>query len=159
MSDPRDFDAMLQEKGEAVATDFSSGSKTLLVALGGFAGGMGIPLFEFFRIASGLEAKRVFVRDLNQAAYHRDLPDMPRGVNGIVGYLERVISEHGIRHTVIAGNSLGGYAALLVGNLLGADKVLAFSPYMFIGPVARLLNRDARVARVAARALLSRSAC
>ncbi len=158
MSNSRDFDAKLQEKTEAIAQDFSSDSKVLLVALGGFAGGIGIPPFEFFRIASGLEAKRVFVRDLNQAAYHRDLPDMPGGIDGIVRYLKRIISEHQIRRTVIAGNSLGGYPALLVGGLLGADKVLAFSPYTFIGPVARSLKRDTRVARVAVRAWLSRSA-
>jgi len=158
MSAPSDFDAGLREKSEAVSTDLSSESEVLLVAFGGFAGGMGIPPFEFFRIASELEAKRVFVRDLNQAAYHRDLPGMPGGVDGIVRYLKRVISEHHIRRTVIAGNSLGGYAALLVGSLLGADEVLAFSPYTFIGPVARLLSGDTRVARVAIRALLSRNA-
>ncbi len=158
MPAPSNFDEGLREKNEAVTTDLSSESEVLLVAFGGFAGGMGIPPFEFLRMASGLEAKRVFVRDLNQAAYHRDLPGMPGGIDGIVRYLKRVISEHDIRRTVIAGNSLGGYAALLVGSLLGAYKVLAFSPYTFIGPVVRLRNGDTRVARVAIRALLSRSA-
>ena len=158
MSDPRDFDAKLKEKAEAIAEDFSSDSRVLLVAFGGFAGGMGIPPFEFFRIASELQARRVFVRDLHQAAYHRSLPKMPGGIDGIVGYLEQVVAEHGIGRTVIAGNSLGGYAALLVGGLIGAAKVVAFSPYTFIGPIARLLNGDARVARVAFRAALSRSA-
>ncbi len=158
MPAPSDFDARLRGKSEAVAADLSSESQTLLVAFGGFAGGMGIPPFEFFRIASGLDANRVFIRDLNQAAYHRSLPDMTGGIDGIVEYLKRVVSEHEIRRTVISGNSLGGYAALLVGCLLGADKVLAFSPFTFIGPVARLFNGDTRVAPVAARALLSRSA-
>ncbi len=76
MSDARDFDAKLQEKTEAIAQDFSSDSKVLLIALGGFAGGMGIPPFEFFKITSDLNTNRVFIRDLRQAMYHGGLPDV-----------------------------------------------------------------------------------
>jgi len=155
VSDRRDFDAKLQEKAEAIAQDFSSGSKVLLVALGGFAGGMGIPPFEFFKITSDLDTNRVFIRDLPQAMYHRRLPGAGGGVDGIVKVLKEKIDENGIERVVVVGNSGGGYASLLMGALLEADEVIAFSPVTFIGPLARLVHGDRRAPRLFFRAYLS----
>ena len=157
MSDPRDFDAKLQEKTEAIAQDFSSDSKVLLVALGGFAGGMGIPPFEFFKITSDLNTNRVFIRDLPQAMYHRGLPGVGGGVDGIIRKLREKIDENGIERTVVVGNSGGGYASLLVGALLEADEVIAFSPVTFIGPLARLVHGDRRAPKLFLRACVSPS--
>jgi len=155
VSGPRDFDARLQSKTEAIALDFSSDSRVLLVALGGFAGGMGIPPFEFFRIASDLETNKVFIRDLPQAMYHKGLPGVAGGVDGIVDILKEKIDENGIDRTVVVGNSGGGYASLLMGALLEADEVIAFSPVTFIGPLARLVHRDRRAPKLFFRACLS----
>jgi pimeloyl-ACP methyl ester carboxylesterase len=155
VSDHRDFDAKLREKAEAIAEDFSSDSGVLLVALGGFAGGMGIPPFEFFKITSDLDTNRVFIRDLPQAMYHMGLPGVGGGVDGIVGSIRRRIEENGIDRVVVVGNSGGGYASLLVGALLDADEVIAFSPVTFIGPVARFVHRDRRAPRLFFRAWIS----
>ena len=154
MSDQRDFDVKLQEKAEAIALDFSSDSKVLLVALGGFAGGMGIPPFEFFKIAADLDTNRVFIRDLPQAMYHRKLPGIAGGVDGIIKTLKKKIDENSIERTVV-GNSGGGYASLLVGALLEADEVIAFSPVTFIGPLARLVHGDRRAPKLFFRACFS----
>jgi pimeloyl-ACP methyl ester carboxylesterase len=155
VSDPRDFDAKLQEKTEAIAQDFSSDSRVLLVALGGFAGGMGIPPFEFFKITSDLNTNKIFIRDLPQAMYHRGLPDVGGGVDGIVRSLKEKIDENRIERTVVVGNSGGGYASLLVGALLEADEVIAFSPVTFIGPLARLVHGDRRAPKLFLRACVS----
>lgn len=156
MSDPRDFDAKLKEKAEAVAEDFSSDSRVLLVAFGGFAGGMGIPPFEFFKITSDLDTNRVFIRDLPQAMYHMGLPGVDGGVDGIVRTINGRIKEHEIDRVVVVGNSGGGYASLLMGALLEADEVIAFSPVSFIGPVARFIHRDRRAPKLFYRAWTSR---
>lgn len=156
MSDPRNFDAKLQEKAEAIAEDFSSDSTVLLVALGGFAGGIGIPPFEFFRITSDLDTNRVFIRDLPQAMYHMGLPNVGGGVDGIVRTIRKRIEENGIERVVVVGNSGGGYASLLVGALLEADEVIAFSPVTFIGPIARMLHGDRRAPMLFFRAWVSR---
>ncbi|MBN2564938.1 MAG: hypothetical protein JXB46_04430 [Candidatus Eisenbacteria bacterium] len=144
MTGNSDFDARLKEKAKAVAEDFSSDSRVLLVALGGFAGGMGIPPFEFFRIASDFETKKMFIRDLPQAMYHKAMPGIGGGVDGIVSHIRRRMADTGVERVVVVGNSGGGYASLLVGALLEADVVLAFSPVTFIGPLARLIHRDRR---------------
>lgn len=158
MSERTAFDATIENADQAVATDFSSGSKTLLVTFGGFAGGVGIPPFEFFRMASDLGVCKVFVRDLAQAMYHRSLPGMGRGVDGIAEYVKGLSAEHGIERTVVLGNSGGGYASLLFGALLEADVAYAFSPVTFIGPVARALNRDRRAPKLFWRAVFSSDA-
>lgn len=157
MSDPRDFDAKVREKTEAIAEDFSSDSRVVTIALGGFAGGMGIPPFEFFKITADLDTNRVFIRDLPQAMYHRGLPGVDGGVDGIIRVLREKIETNGIERVVVVGNSGGGYASLLVGALLEADHVLAFSPVTFIGPVARLVHRDRRAPKLFYRAWFSPS--
>jgi hypothetical protein len=158
MSERATFDATVESSELAVATDFSSGSKVLLVTFGGFAGGVGIPPFEFFRMASDLGVCKVFVRDLAQAMYHRSLPGIGGGVDGIVEFVKRQATEHGIERTVVLGNSGGGYASLLFGALLDADVAYAFSPVTFIGPVARTLHRDRRAPKLFWRSVFSRNA-
>jgi hypothetical protein len=155
LSDPRDFDAKLKEKTEAIAEDFSSDSRVVIIALGGFAGGMGIPPFEFFKITSDLDTNRIFIRDIPQAMYHKGLPGIDGGVDGIIAALKEKIEDHGIERVVVVGNSGGGYASLLVGALLEADEVLSFSPVTFIGPLARLVHRDRRAPKLFYRACLS----
>ncbi len=158
MSEKTPFELTVEDPTLATATDFSTGSKVLLVTFGGFAGGVGIPPFEFFRMASDLGVCKIFVRDLAQAAYHRSLPGIGRGVDGIVEFVKRQAAEHDIERTVVLGNSGGGYASLLFGALLESDVAYAFSPVTFIGPVARALHRDRRAPKLFWRAALSRCA-
>lgn len=158
MSDSSEFDARLRDEAQATATDFSSSTRALLVTFGGFGGGIGIPPFEFFRIASDLGANKIFVRDLAQALYHRALPGIGGGVDGIVAFIKREAAAHGIERTVVVGNSGGAYASLLFGALLDADLVYSFSPVTFIGPIARAIHRDRRVPMLFWRAVFSRDA-
>ncbi|MEJ2529020.1 MAG: alpha/beta hydrolase-fold protein, partial [Gammaproteobacteria bacterium] len=44
-------------------------------------------------------------------------------------FLRSRIDESGISNVVVAGNSMGGYAALLFGILINANVVHAFSPH------------------------------
>jgi hypothetical protein len=49
-----------------------------------------------------------------------------------------------VERVVTVGTSAGGYAALLLGSLIGAHDVLAFSPQTFIDRWHRLWHRDRR---------------
>jgi pimeloyl-ACP methyl ester carboxylesterase len=103
-------------------------SRTLLLAFGGIAGRIGIPPFEFFALTGAIPVKRLFVRDLRQAWYHRGVPHHGATLPEVAESLGRLISPHGVERLVVAGNSAGGYAALVLGTLLGADTVLCFAP-------------------------------
>lgn len=139
-----EFEQALSGDAQPVAADFSSPSKTLLVAFGGIAKGLGVPPFEFFRMAEKLQTKRMFVRDIDQAWYQRGLSGVSHDILSTADYLRRVIEPLRVARTVFVGNSMGGYAAMLFGSLLNVHEVHAFSPQTYLGFWQRLLTLDRR---------------
>jgi pimeloyl-ACP methyl ester carboxylesterase len=105
-----------------------SDSSTLLLAFGGMKGKLDIPPFEFFGLTGEMPIKRLFVRDLNQAWYHRGVRRHGSTIPKVAENLERLMASHQIDRLVVVGTSAGGYAALIFGSLLGADRVLCFGP-------------------------------
>jgi hypothetical protein len=111
-----------------LSLELSNDSRTLLVAFGGMLGRIGMPPFEFFSLTGDVPVKRLFVRDLRQAWYHRGMPGYGTTLTSVVESLGQLIADHDVDRLVVTGNSAGGYAALLFGTLLGADTVLCFAP-------------------------------
>jgi hypothetical protein len=138
------FQDALVAPAQSVAADFSANSDTLLVAFGGIAAGIGIPPFEFFRMVGELSVKKLFVRDLEQAWYHRGLLGIADDIRGAADYLAVQIAEQRVARTVFVGNSMGGYAAVLFGSLLRANVAHAFAPQTFLGKTSRMLYLDRR---------------
>jgi pimeloyl-ACP methyl ester carboxylesterase len=122
----------------------SPGSRSLLIAFGGLNRAIGIPPFEFLSLTSDVPVKRLFVRDVHQSWYHRGLPTLGRSIDEVADALRAVVAAHDVDRLVVAGNSAGGYAALLFGTLLGADTVLSFSPQTTIEPEALARMGDGR---------------
>jgi len=106
----------------------ASDSSTLLLAFGGLVGQIGIPPFEFFSLTARVPVKRLFVRDLHQAWYHRGIPGYGSGLPQVADALRPLLAHREVERLVVAGASAGGYAALLFGTLLGAEEVLCFAP-------------------------------
>ncbi len=116
-------------EGSSLSLDLTRDSSTLLIAFGGMRGArIGTPAFEFSAATERLPVKRVFVRDLGQAWYHRGAPEFGATLASVADGLGQIVEQHGVQRLVTAGNSAGGYAALAFGTLLGADEVLAFAP-------------------------------
>jgi pimeloyl-ACP methyl ester carboxylesterase len=113
---------------QGVSADMSSDSRSLLVAFGGLAQGLGMPPFEFFGATGGIPVKRLFVRDPRQSWYHQGIFGHGRSLVATADSLAKLIARHDVERLVMTGNSMGGYAALAFGTLLGADTVLCFSP-------------------------------
>jgi len=103
-------------------------SGTLLLGFGGMVGKIGIPPFEFFSLTRSTPVKRLFVRDLRQAWYHRGVAFHGSTLAEVAESLREILERHEIDRLVVAGCSAGGYAALVFGTLLGADTVLCFAP-------------------------------
>lgn len=137
-------EASLFEGESAIKTDLDRDGDTLFITFGGISQGIGMPRFEFYRITQSLPAKLVFIRDFSQAWYHLELPDIGIGPQAIAKVIEQLKKTTNAKKIVCIGNSMGGYAALLIGSLVQADQVIAFAPQTFISKWLRWLHKDDR---------------
>ena len=138
------FAAEVTDPRRHVVADFSSESETLLVVFGGIAGGVSMPVYEFFRISDGYPVKRLFLRDPVRSWYLRGLPGIGNEALTVRDALDQAIADSGATRVVLAGASAGGFAALLFGAWLRADAVVAFSPQSFLGGADRREAGDDR---------------
>jgi hypothetical protein len=139
-----EFEAQLRDETRGFVVDASSESDVLIAAFGGIIFAMGVPSWEFFRLIGGLDAKRLFARDLDKCCYLRGINGLGPSVPEAAAGLTALIGDLGVGRTVFAGNSSGGMAAILFGVLCGADEVIVFSPYTFTDRWNRLRHRDKR---------------
>jgi pimeloyl-ACP methyl ester carboxylesterase len=105
-----------------------SDSRTLLLTFGGMKSLAGIASFEFVSLTREIPVKRLFVRDPRQSWYHRGMPKHGTTLASVADSLGKLLADYDVDRLVVAGNSAGGYAALVFGTLLGADTVLCFGP-------------------------------
>lgn len=112
-----------------VLQDMERDSGALLVAFGGLAGWfLEVPPFEMVRSTGDLPVKRMFVRDSRQAWYHRGIRGHGDTFMSLAESLGELLGRYEVERLVMTGISMGGYAALAFGTLLGADTVLALVP-------------------------------
>ncbi len=110
------------------------GSRTDLQFLS-FAGlnlGMGMPPFEFLRSLSGRDVPGWFIKDFYQSWYHKGLLGITGSLAETRDHLRGLLGPPGERKLVTLGASSGGYAAIVYGCWLGAERALAFSPQTLI---------------------------
>jgi len=138
------FAALLARQDAHVVFDLGLESKTLLVLFGGIAGGVSIPVFEFFRVSEGYPSKRVFLRDPRRSWYQLGIPGVGESAATVKSMLDETIARSGAERIVMAGASAGGYAAMLFGAWCGANETVAFSPQTFIDSYNRLQSGDDR---------------
>lgn len=108
------------------------GANTLLVLFAGLGVGHSPPAFifrRFLRRYPGVD--KLFVRDLSLSWYLRGIPGVSRDVHSTAGFLRQWTLRY--QRTVFIGCSAGATAAILYGQLLGVDKVLAFAPQTVLG--------------------------
>lgn len=127
-----------------VQEDLSGTSPRLLLIFGGIAGGMGMPPFEFVKAAGALDARRIFLRDPAQAWYQFGLPTIPGGLTGLADYIRRQIEASGAQDVRFVGNSMGGYAALMMCALVGTGSAIVFAPQTQISAASREAMGDRR---------------
>lgn len=128
----------------SVLVDPYPGSNHLLISFGGIANRLPIPVFEFMRSLERFEVNRIFIRDFNQCWYTNGIKGITKTPLETIQYLKGLIEKYGKDRCVFIGNSAGGYAALLYGQVLGVSEVHAFSPQTFIDSWHRLMYWDRR---------------
>src|ERR687898_1897347 len=138
------FDSLLARPDAHVVLDLETESRTLLVLFGGIAGGVRMPVFEFFRLTSGFTAKKVFLRDPRRGWYQLGIPGVGDSPAAVRDLLSAAIERARAERVVMAGASAGGFAAILFGTWCAADEVIAFSPQTFVDEENRRLAGDTR---------------
>ena len=125
-----------------MAEDLHEPGRPLLIAFSGFAHGLPIPSFEFVGLSRDLDVSRIFVRDLTQTWYHSGHKGISTTIHGTAAFLRRKIEEAAANRVVMFGNSVGGYAAILLATMLDADVVHAFAPYSMLGAKEYVRNQE-----------------
>ena len=131
-------------EASSVTEEFVAGSENLYFLFSGFIGRMGLPVFEFVKSARILRENKIFFRDVSQCWYQCGLPGIGADVYEITDFIKKKVEELHPRNVYFVGNSMGGFAAILFGSLVGRGKVVAFSPQTFIRPSKLITSNDTR---------------
>jgi hypothetical protein len=117
-------------------------SENLLASFGGINQNLGMPVFEFYNSIKDINCDKIFLRDFHQSWYQKGVDDNINNIDKLIVFLSNETNTY--KKVCFLGNSMGGYAALLFGNILKVNKILAFAPQTFIDKTNRLLNLDFR---------------
>jgi len=129
----------------ALYRDYSEESRVLVVSFSGLKPNPhAVPGFSLRRTFMGLPIKKLYLRDLDRAWFLRGLRGVTTDVEATVAFLAAEAKSVQARRLILTGYSLGGFAALLYGSLLGADEVHAISPQTFLSFWGRWRARDNR---------------
>jgi hypothetical protein len=138
------FESLITRPDTHVVLDLGGEGRALLILFGGIAGGVSMPVFEFFRLTSAMPGKKAFLRDPLRGWYQRGIPGVGDTATDIRELLNLLIERAHVDRVVMVGASAGGYAALLFGAWCGASEVIAFSPQTFIDEENRRRFDDTR---------------
>jgi hypothetical protein len=138
------FEALVSRPDTHVVLDLATESRTLLILFGGIAGGVSMPVFEFFRITADFPVKKAFLRDPRRGWYQLGVPGVGDSAEAVKSLLDDVIARADVDRVIMAGASAGGFAALLFGAACQVDEVIAFSPQTFVDAENRSHANDAR---------------
>jgi pimeloyl-ACP methyl ester carboxylesterase len=92
----------------------------------------------------GLKFNRILMRDTINAWYHRGVPGLGDHVDEVAQSLRSLIAAISPGRIYTVGQSMGGYAAILFGMLLGADRIAAFGPVSYLDPERARRDSDLR---------------
>jgi hypothetical protein len=138
------FESLISRPDTHVVLDLETPSSTLLVLFGGIAGGVSMPVFEFFRMTADLPAKKAFLRDPRRGWYQLLIPGFGDSEHDVREFLSTVIERSRVQRVVMVGASAGGFAAMQFAAWCEADEAIAFSPQTFVDAENRSLHGDQR---------------
>lgn len=91
--------------------------------------------FQFLGLERAFpDASRIFVRDRSDRWYNAGLPGVGDTVEAIATRLRAELERAGAKRTIAVGPSMGGYAAILFGCLIGAQRTIALAPQTLLHP-------------------------
>lgn len=83
---------------------------------------------------TGVPLNRILLRDTANLWYQHGVSGLGRDADEVAAALRGWIERLRPSGVVTVGQSMGGYAAILFGTLVGADRVLSFGPLSYLRP-------------------------
>lgn len=112
---------------DAVFHSAPADSDEAIVAFSG--AGVGPGRFSFYGLLKLFpDQSKLLVRDPSYRWYNNGLPEVGNTVEEIGDQIAKRVGELGAKRIVAIGSSMGGYAAILFGCLIGAERVVALVP-------------------------------
>ncbi|HET8863788.1 MAG TPA: hypothetical protein VFM94_11120 [Solirubrobacterales bacterium] len=102
--------------------------------------------FHFFSLTDLFPtSSKLLVRDPSRSWYNAGLPGVGETVEEIAAWLRDQAASFGARRVIATGPSMGGYAAILFGCMIGAERVVAISPQTLLDPALRWMMPPAEL--------------
>lgn len=118
-------------------------SDTLLVSFAGMGWKNSIPTFIFYNfLKSYKNVDKLFLRDINCRYYICGLKNSTSDFEETIKLYFDLLNRKKYKRVVGLGCSAGGYAAILYGQILSFDKVIAFSPQTVLNEKKEALIED-----------------
>lgn len=110
-----------------IVTRIIPDARSTVIAFGGMSTRLGMPPAEFLKTFTKKNINTVFVKDFQQCWYQKGLLGLSTDIQQTVEVIKDRIPEKQ-ENIYTVGTSAGGFAAILFGVLLNADKIIAFGP-------------------------------
>ena len=102
-----------------------------------------IPLFNFRNILTPLkDYDKLFLRDMDRKYYLTGLKTSAPSIKDLADLILSIKKSKPYKHVVTIGASSGGYGAILYGNLIEADYIVAFNPQTVISSEKETIIKD-----------------
>lgn len=91
--------------------------------------------FNYYNVLEPFPASKLLVRDPSDCWYNAGVPGVGETVDQIAERLREELGAMGAKKVFTIGSSMGAYAAILFGCLVGAERVMAFAPQTLLDPM------------------------
>jgi len=102
-------------------------------------------LYGFIGVLGNHDVKKLFIKDSKTAWFLRGIVGISDNTPACAKAIKLFARMMGVERIITIGSSMGAYGALLYGNLLRADVVLAFGPQTAIDPATAEWCRDGKI--------------
>ena len=123
---PAEFGSPTAEAAAEVR--YRAGSSNVIIGFGSKGQGIFSSEPEMSGTLTKVGTDCLFYRDFQQAWWSRGLMGLTADIPSTAEYLRRRVADLGYKRAVTTGVSMGGYAAILFGVLIGAERIIAFGP-------------------------------
>ncbi|MEH7504141.1 hypothetical protein V7152_19365 [Neobacillus drentensis] len=88
--------------------------------------------FAGYKILQPYKVNRLFIKDNTRNWYNGPIEGLSNDIFDLVESLKKYTSKFQPENIYCMGGSMGAYAAIVIGCLIGANNILAFSPQMML---------------------------